>query len=483
MNIQETFISLTDYTYCLGDEHLLLDRLPQGVTEDKTGNYFLKIGETETMFCCHLDTAAFEKEKVVHDIFQTKKGDTGIGTDGSTILGADDKAGVVILLNLIENNIPGLYYFFIGEESGTVGSRGLLKEEGDNLSKYKRCIAFDRRDYGSVITKQMGRTCCSGEFADALIAQFADNGMKYKQDPFGIYTDSAIFVDVIPECTNLSVGYFHEHSSIEVQNITYLEQLAKATVGIKWEELPTVRSPKPLDTPNPNRRAKMLGDMDDEDLEIIFLDVDEIMEMVLHVYCFNFDNFMPEKEMVYVDYYDEDKRYTVTIHEDGGISIGKNTFDTFMDFTAAMKMYYGYKPGQKKTTNSIDADARNFSSDDEDDLPFGEEEDGEPPWHTDSKKVNYDEITNDDELITLGSTFTKGLDIQDFIFDIINLTYDKGRNYLTVQEVNNLLESKNKRIDAFIMWLYDRDNNPDRTYGLKWDDDKNRLIVDDDGVE
>ena len=104
MNIQEKFIDLTDYTYCLGDEYLLLPKLPPELQEDVTGNYWMKIGESETMFCCHLDTAAFEKEKVVHDIFQTKKGDTGIGTDGSTLLGADDKAGVVILMNLIENN-------------------------------------------------------------------------------------------------------------------------------------------------------------------------------------------------------------------------------------------------------------------------------------------------------------------------------------------------------------------------------------------
>ena len=39
-----------------------------------------------------------------------------------TILGADDKAGMVILLYMIEKKIPGLYYFFIGEEVGCIGS-------------------------------------------------------------------------------------------------------------------------------------------------------------------------------------------------------------------------------------------------------------------------------------------------------------------------------------------------------------------------
>ena len=475
MNIQETFISLTDQTYCLGDEHFLLDRLPKELKEDEVGNYYMEIGETETMFCCHLDTAAFEMEKVVHDIFQNKKGDTGIGTSGDTILGADDKAGVVILMNLIENKIPGLYYFFIGEEKGTVGSSDILKKQEEKFKKYKRCIAFDRRDYGSVITKQRGRACCSSEFADALIVEYGNSGMVHKQDPFGIYTDSAIFVDIIPECTNISVGYFHEHTVQEVQNITYLERLADASVKVKWEELPTKREPKSLDTPNPKRGLKTAYDLPDDMLEEIFMDVDDLMESVLHVYCFNFDNFIPEKEMVYIDYYNDDNRYSVFIHEDGSISVGKNKFETFEDFEEAMKTYYGHKPNKKKYNkyNYINDDSPSYDDNEE------------PPWYTEKDKddVDYDEITSNEDLSKLGSTFTKGLDIQDFVMDILSLVYETGRNYLTVKEINNLLVSKNKTIESFIMWLYDRDNNPDKTYGLTWDDDKNQLLVDDEGAE
>ena len=172
MDILKTFINLTDYTYGFGEESELLPKLPKDLKEDSQGNYYMEIGETESMFCCHLDTAGWEKEKVTHDVFTTKVGDTGVGTSGDTILGADDKAGVVILMNMIEHNIPGLYYFFIGEESGGVGSKGIVRREPSKFEKYKRCVVFDRRDYGSVITKQMGRVCCSGEFGDVLIAQF-----------------------------------------------------------------------------------------------------------------------------------------------------------------------------------------------------------------------------------------------------------------------------------------------------------------------
>lgn len=483
MNVKETFISLTDYTYCLGDESDLKPKLPKELEEDSQGNYFLKLGESETMFCCHLDTAAFEKEKVTHDIFQTKKGDTGIGTSGDTLLGADDKAGVVVLMYLIEQKVPGLYYFFIGEESGCVGSRGILRKEEEKFKPYKRVIAFDRRDYGSVITKQMGRVCCSDEFAEALVQQFNAVGMPHKQDPFGIYTDSAIFTDFIQECTNISVGYFHEHSMMEVQNITYLEKLCEAATKIKWEELPTIRELRPLDTPNPKRGAKRAGDLNDDILKEIFYDVDSVIEDALHMYCFNFDNFMPEKEMVYIDYYDEEKRLSVFIHEDGSLSIGKDKFATYGDMMDAMKTYYAYTP-KKRGDKSSALSARDFTNNDEyHDFITDVKNDDEPPWWTEKDDLDIDAITSDEDLAEIGGSFTQRLDMQDFIMDLLDFTYEKGRNYLTPKEMNRFLEARNKTIESLVMWLYDRGNNPDKTYGLTWDDDKNRFILDDSGVE
>jgi len=46
-------------------------------------------------------------------------------------------------------------------------------------------------------------------------------------DDGGVYTDSAEFVDIIEECTNLSVGYFSEHTTSEKQDIDFLELLDK----------------------------------------------------------------------------------------------------------------------------------------------------------------------------------------------------------------------------------------------------------------
>jgi hypothetical protein len=60
-------------------------------------------------------------------------------------------------------------------------------------------------------------------------------------DPTGILTDSACFMDDMPEITNVSVGYFNEHTTREIQNITFLEKLGKAVLNVNWEGLPVTR--------------------------------------------------------------------------------------------------------------------------------------------------------------------------------------------------------------------------------------------------
>lgn len=238
MDIRETFLKLTSKTYPHGTEDQLIPLLPIGVEIDSCGNYFLKIGESDTMFTCHLDTCC-SKQEVVNHQFDGHL----IKTDGTTILGADDKAGMTVLLYMIENNIPGLYYFFVGEEVGCVGSSDA--SVSIDFSNYKKCISFDRRGYDSVITDQMSGVCCSDEFAAVLSSELnnCDNLFSFRPDPTGVVTDSAQFVDYIPECTNISVGYMYEHKMTEQQDIDFLERLCKACVKVDWNSLPIVRNP------------------------------------------------------------------------------------------------------------------------------------------------------------------------------------------------------------------------------------------------
>jgi hypothetical protein len=256
--ILETFLRLTNKTYPYGTEDGLVENMiacglfPSDLEKDKNGNYFYKIGDSRTVFASHLDTVCREQTSVTH----TFDGDL-IKTDGKTTLGADDKAGVTILLHLMRNKIPGLYYFFIGEEVGCIGS-GLAAKSGDFNGKYDRIISFDRRDVGSVITYQSSSRCCSDTFADALALQLNKSGygLSYKKDDGGVYTDSAEFVDIIPECTNLSVGYYKEHTVNESQNIKHLEKLAEACLKVDWENLPTKRDPSKTEYKSYNYGAR-----------------------------------------------------------------------------------------------------------------------------------------------------------------------------------------------------------------------------------
>lgn len=242
MNIVDTFIKLTKRTYPYGFEDELLDFLPDNVERDVDGNYYYEVGSgSKTIFACHLDTACKNQSKVKH-IFDGKI----VKTDGKTILGADDKAGVTVLLYMISRNVPGLYYFFIGEEVGCIGSTAASARK-DFFSNYDRIISFDRRGTTSIITHQSSKRGCSDEFADALSKEFAKSKLDLEKDSGGVYTDSAEFMTIIPECTNISVGYYKEHTHEENQDIEFLQKLCKAAVRVDWEKLVTKRDPSKVE--------------------------------------------------------------------------------------------------------------------------------------------------------------------------------------------------------------------------------------------
>lgn len=253
MNIKQKFLELTQRTYPHETENDLFHLLPDSLLTDEFGNKYIQIGETNTMFTCHLDTAKNPSNGQYVNINHVIEGDI-IKTDGTTILGADDKAGCVILLYMIENKVPGLYYFFLGEEVGCVGSKKLAEKFKTNKLDYiNKVVSFDRKNLNSVITHQSSIRCCSDKFAEALAEQLNicskqvyDNDIifEYKPDLTGICTDSIQFLSIYPECTNISVGYYEEHTVRERQNIKHLDKLAKTCCLIDWETLPIEREPK-----------------------------------------------------------------------------------------------------------------------------------------------------------------------------------------------------------------------------------------------
>ena len=173
------------------------------------------------------------------------------------ILGADDKLGCYIMCRLIEAGVEGYYVFHVGEECGGIGSNYTSEHRADTFRGMNHCIAFDRARYSSIITHQSGGRCCSDEFADALAEQMNPHlppQQQMESDPTGSFTDSANYTNLIPECTNLSVGYRDQHTDREHFDLLWLEQhLIPALLKVDWSSLPAVRRIGKPDVPRFHR--------------------------------------------------------------------------------------------------------------------------------------------------------------------------------------------------------------------------------------
>lgn len=211
------------------------------VSYDKVGNLHVdaRLDDTNrTLFVAHVDTV--HRETGANKIRKTQ----GKWYADGACLGADDGAGCAILMHMLHAQIPAYYIFTQGEEKGGIGAKYLADHSPELLACFDRAIAFDRRGIDSVITHQGWGRCCSDEFAAVLSGELcADGVLMYLGDDTGVYTDTAEFVDIIPECTNISVGYDNEHSDRETLDIFHFTALAAAVVKIKWDALPVERDP------------------------------------------------------------------------------------------------------------------------------------------------------------------------------------------------------------------------------------------------
>lgn len=243
LSVRDLFLALTSHTVVYGEEeeYFGAELRRMGFEVDDVGNYHVTVGEGSTvMFTSHLDTAAAKTKRVT-----LKQDERWVYTNGDTILGADDKAGVTVMLKMIEAGVPGLYYFFVGEEVGRRGSEAAAEKYAEQFKQYTHCISFDRKGYGSIITKQSGTDCTSTAFARALSTAFAREGLFLEPDPTGSFTDSYSFTELISECTNISVGYFNAHQNTERQDLYFLEALTRACIRLDWSALPAERKPEP----------------------------------------------------------------------------------------------------------------------------------------------------------------------------------------------------------------------------------------------
>lgn len=270
--------SVTEGAFC----NRFIATLP-GAYRDRFDNWHVPIPHPNAdaprvLWSSHTDTVAFrDGRQTVHYSPATgivRLSDRAI-RQGRNCLGADCTAGVWIMAQMILRNVPGHYVFHSAEEKGGIGSSDLADHYDDWLRAFAVAIAFDRRGTNSIITKQMSSRTASDAFAASLAAELARVGLHgYSADPTGVFTDTANYAHLIPECTNVSVGTAGEHRIGETLNVNHCALVLDAMCAVDPSAFVITRDPVDED-PDDWRRVDpcfrgYLWDTDeDEDAELL----------------------------------------------------------------------------------------------------------------------------------------------------------------------------------------------------------------------
>lgn len=162
----------------------------------------------------------------------------GVGEHGQQVnLGADDKNGVWIALQMLKYESALKCVFFVGEEVGCVGSSG-CDMTFFNDSKY--VIQCDRRNGGDFINETYSTELCGDNFvSEELKAKYG-----YK-NTYGMMTDVETLKGngLKVACCNMSCGYYNPHRNNEFTNVkelinclNFVREIVRITPLVKHED-------------------------------------------------------------------------------------------------------------------------------------------------------------------------------------------------------------------------------------------------------
>lgn len=213
---------------------------PLGTEEDGFGNLILRIGNAPIMFTSHTDTVHRKSgtQRIVQKAGLVKLSEA---EKDASCLGADCTAGVWLMREMILNQVSGLYVFFREEESGGIGSQWFADNTPEVVDGIQVCLSLDRKGTDSIITHQAGGRCASDAFARSLAKQMRG----YKADDGGLFTDSANLTHLVPECSNLSVGYENAHTTKETLAYLHLLDVRDMLLRLDHRKLAIQRQPEP----------------------------------------------------------------------------------------------------------------------------------------------------------------------------------------------------------------------------------------------
>ena len=186
-----------------------------------TDYYVMAEGQLPVLLVAHLDTVF---KTPPHDIYYDKTKNVMWSPQG---LGADDRAGVFAILQLIDAGLRPSVLFTTGEEQMGVGANVLIRD-------YPKC-PYREIEYIIELDRQ-------GE-KDSVYYGCDNKRFERFINSKGFVTDEGTFSDIsiiAPAwkiaAVNLSVGYLNEHCHIETLNWLWLSQTINKIYNLlKWE--------------------------------------------------------------------------------------------------------------------------------------------------------------------------------------------------------------------------------------------------------
>lgn len=208
------------------------------ITVDHHGNLLAektyKTGHGPTILVsAHLDTV----EEIVANRHIVKE--NGVWSSSEGILGADDRAGVAVLLNIAETMFQSTsfsgkikFIFTVEEEIGLIGAK---KVDDYFLWGTDAAIVVDRRGKGDIVTSCGGYIpFCDKTYGEFMEQVARDAGLSgWKCTPGGS-SDTKIWAQHGIQNGNLSTGYNYEHTDEECLDVLACYstvQLIQAFVG------------------------------------------------------------------------------------------------------------------------------------------------------------------------------------------------------------------------------------------------------------
>lgn len=214
-----------------------LKPLVDHITIDRAGNILAektcKGGHGPVILLnAHLDTVV----EIESDREIIKDGNIWSSSNG--ILGADDRAGVAVLLHIAEYlNTPSSsfsgkvkFIFTVEEECGLVGARQV---DDYFLWNTDAAIVVDRRGTGDIVTSCGGYIpFCHPAYGAFFEETAGEEGLYGWKTTLGGSSDTRIWASHGIQSVNLSVGYSHEHTDLESLDVEACYRTAKLIEGV-----------------------------------------------------------------------------------------------------------------------------------------------------------------------------------------------------------------------------------------------------------